>query len=487
MASGEIHALLGENGAGKSTLVGTLAGLVRPDAGALSLAGVAVDLAEYGPGEAVARGVGVVHQHCALVPGMTVAENFCFGLDEGALGPSTGRARWIFRPARASARIAELAARFDLAVAADRRVDALSVGERQRAEILRVLARGARLLVLDEPTAVLTPAETDGLFDSLRQLRAEGRTVIFISHKLAEVEALADRVTILRRGRVEAVRSTGEVDARALGRLMLGRDLPALARGAPGRVAESRPRLALRGLSAPGLSEAGRLRGIDLEVGAGEILGIVGVDGNGQRELEEVLAGVRRPSAGELRIDGEPVELGVRTLRRAGVAHLSGDRESAALIAAFTLTENTILKGSYDDRRFFRRGWVDLPAARRATRDAIERYSITPEDPDALVETLSGGNAQKLAVARELSGAPVALVAFNPTRGLDVGSARFVHERLLEHRARGAALLLISTDLDEVLGTADRVQVLVRGAVVPVPRGSDRAAVGALMLGAEAG
>jgi simple sugar transport system ATP-binding protein len=474
VAPGEVHALLGENGAGKTTLMNVLVGLVRPDAGRLELGGHAVDRAGWGPAAALRAGVRMVHQRSALVPAMTVPENLAFGDARG--GP-------LFRPRRARAAAAALARRFDLEVPLDRPVDELSPGQRQRAEILRALDRGASVLILDEPTAVLTPSEADRLFASLRALRDAGRAVVFISHKLAEVEEIADRVSVLRRGRLVVSRAARGASAAELGRLMLGEDLAPIdapRRRAPG---EARPLLEIRGLSAPGLDEAGRLRGIALAVREGEILGVVGIDGNGQRELEEVLAGVRRPSAGEVRVRGGRVAPDPRALRRAGVAHLSGDRESAGLVPGMSLAENFALSGSYDDRRFFRRGRFDRRAARRAVAEAARRFSIVPADPDLDCAALSGGNAQKLAVARELDGAPSVLVAANPTRGLDVGSARFVHERLLERAAAGAAVLLVSSDLDEALAIADRLVALVRGSVIEVPAGSDRSAIGAILLG----
>jgi simple sugar transport system ATP-binding protein len=432
-----------------------------------------VDLAAFTPAKAASRGIDMVHQHSALVPAMTVVENLAFGVPEGD---------FLFRPGRWRTQVRALAERFDLEVPLDRRAEELSVGERQRAEILRVLGRGARLLILDEPTAVLTPGETLRLFASLRRLRDSGCAVIFISHKLAEVEEIADRVTVLRRGRVTAVLGVGEADARTLGRAMLGRDLDPLGRRSRAPASTS-PMLHIRGLSAPGLTEVSRLRAVDLEVRSGEILGVAGIDGNGQRELEEVLAGVRRPSGGGIRIRNEPVDPNARALRAAGMAHLSGDRETSGLISGFSIAENLILKGSYDDPRYFRRGWLDVTAARRDAGVVTRRYGVVPSDPDVDIAVLSGGNAQKLAVARELDGDPPVLVAVNPTRGLDVGSARFVHERLLDRRDAGAAVLLISTELDEVMALADRVVALVRGIVVPIPPGNDRAAIGAILLG----
>jgi simple sugar transport system ATP-binding protein len=473
LRGGEILALLGENGAGKSTLMHVLLGLVRPDTGRLEIAGREVDLARYSPGAALRAGVGMVHQHSTLVPAMTVPENIALGtVDEGVL----------FRRTRVRTRVARLAEQYALDVPLDLPVAELSVGQRQRAEVLRTLDRGARVIVLDEPTAALTPGETEALFPGLRRLRDAGTAIVFISHKLEEIEGLADRVAVLRRGVLVAVKGARETTARELGSLMLGRDLPGLERPPAVSPTDALAAFALRGVEAPGLREASRLKGVSLSVQAGEIVGVAGIDGNGQRELEEVLAGVRPMTAGRIEVLGRPVAPGARTLRAAGVSHLSGERERGGLVAGFTIAENLILKGSYDDRRFFRGGVFDPAAARRYAEGVTQRFAIAPADPDLDIATLSGGNAQKVAVARELDARPRVLVAVNPTRGLDVGSARFVAQKLLALRAEGGGVLLVSTELDEVLSLSDRVLALVEGRVVPVPRDADRAALGAILL-----
>jgi ABC-type uncharacterized transport system ATPase subunit len=482
---GEIHAVLGENGAGKSTLMNILIGLVAPDAGSLSILGQPIDFAGYGPEQAHRAGLAMVHQHATLVEEMTVEENFHFGDPRGVVR---------FDRRRASEHLRALSERHGLDVPVATRVEDLSVGQRQRAEILRALDRGARLLILDEPTAALTPAEIEALFPALISLREAGHAVIFISHKLDEVERMADRVSVLRRGEVAGQRVAGDLDAAELGRWMLGHDLPPLERaGRPGRLEQKGEtdaclfRIAGVTTSTAATPTTGTggtaLRDVEISVGPGEIVGVAGIDGNGQRELEEVLAGVRPMQSGSLLVGGASVQPGARALRPHGVAHLSGERERAGLIPGFDLAENWVLKSSHEGAPYFAGGWLDAEAARRGVERAISDYEIVPGDATADVGTLSGGNAQKLAIAREFATEPDVLIAVNPTRGLDVGSTRFVHDLLLALRARGGGVLLISTELDEVLALADRVVVMSRGQLRSVGESASRASVGAIMLG----
>jgi len=419
----------------------------------------------------------MVHQHSSLVPAFTLAENLVFG--DRAAG-------FLFRPRAARARLLALAERFGIDVALDARVESLSVGQRQRAEILRALERGARVLILDEPTAVLTPGEARALFPILERLREAGRAVIFISHKLEEIREIGDRVVVLRQGRVVGSADPRETSSAELGRLMLGRTLPALSDRGGLADAGAPTRLSLSGLCAPGLRAASRLRELALDARGGEIVGVAGIDGNGQRELEEVLAGVRRADSGELEIDGRRCGFGMRALRAAGAAHLSGERERGGLVSGMSLLENLVLKGSFDDARFFSPWRFHVEAAREHAVRVLEEYDVQPPDPDADIATLSGGNAQKVAAARELQERPGVLVAVNPTRGLDVGSARFIHEQLLALRADGSAIVLISTELDEVLALADRVVALVEGRLLEVPDGADAATIGTILLGGAA-
>ncbi|KRT76124.1 MAG: ABC transporter-like protein, simple sugar transport system ATP-binding protein [Armatimonadetes bacterium CSP1-3] len=452
VADGEIHALVGENGAGKTTLMRILYGLERADAGRIYWSGrpVAIQSTE----DAIHLGIGMVHQRFQLVPSLTAAESVTLGQE-----PRRGV---FFDRARARAVVQELGARFGLAVNPGARIAELSVGEQQRVEILKLLYRQARLLVLDEPTTVLTPQEVAQLYEVLRRLVAEGRTVIFITHKLAEVLAASDRVTVLRRGCVVGTLPTREATGEGLARMIVGETMPAiLARGGepPGP-----PMLRLERVSAADDRGLPALVEITLEVRRGEILGIAGVEGNGQKELVEVATGVRRPTSGRFLLNGQDLtRADVAARRRAGLAVIPEDRYTEGLSLPMTIEDNLIATRY---RALATRGVLRMVAVRAESAALMRRFDVRAPHPRVSARTLSGGNLQRVVVARELGGEPAALIAAHPTRGLDIAAARFVHQQLLEMRTRGGAVLLISADLDEIMALADRIGVLFAGRIV---------------------
>lgn len=470
--AGEVHALLGENGAGKSTLLRILAGLERPDAGTIRIEGVERRLSTAR--EAWRAGVGMVHQHFSLVQRMSVLENLALGLRT--------RGGFTFDRRQLAQRANELAEETGLAVPLDAAVEHLGVGDRQRVEILRVLLRTPRILVLDEPTAVLAPAEVERLFALLRRLAAQGTAVLLVAHKLDEVLSVGERFTVLRAGRTVLERTHAEVDAQVLAEAMLGPERLAPGRLAPGNRAPAEPRSSaphapgspvaeLSDVTCAPLRQGSGLRGVDLEVRAGEVLGIAGVEGNGQHELARVLAGRLIPESGHHRVAEEP-------------AYIPGDRGDEGLIGDFTLSENLALRLHRFDA-WLRGPWLRWPRIRAATSEALDRFSVRAPGPQALARTLSGGNQQRVIVARELTGGPRLVVAENPTRGLDLAAASAVHRALREHveQSSGRAVVLISNDLDEVLAHADRICVAVRGRLIEVPAHErTREAVGRRML-----
>jgi simple sugar transport system ATP-binding protein len=485
-----VRALLGENGAGKSTLLGVLFGSVRPDAGCVLVRGVPVSVRSSA--DAGSLGIGLVHQHVALAPSLTVAENVELGLARGE-----GVSRFFprrFDQRAAEKRTADLAERTGLDVDPRARTGDLPLGVRQRVEILKALRRDARVLLLDEPTAVLAPPEVDQLFSVLARLRAEGRSILIITHKLREVARLADRVTVLRRGKIVAADS----DARTatleeLAALMVGTDAAATARAqeeaaaAGVGTAEVReavaPALALREVSVAAALGREALHGVTLEVRPGEIVGIVGVAGNGQETLFELATGLRAPEAGRVELAGRAAVADPRAFIEARVAAIPADRAALALAQNLTATENLALK----ELAVGRTGWISWNALRTEARERLERFEVRPPDPDRRAGDLSGGNQQKLVLARELAGTPPVVVALDPARGLDVRAAAFVARELEAARARGAAILLVSTDLDEVVSLATRAFALHAGRLVTGSAAKpSRDELGRLMLGGEA-
>jgi simple sugar transport system ATP-binding protein len=469
---GEIHALLGENGAGKSTLMNILYGLAVPDEGEILIDGQRIDIVS--PHDAIQRGIGMVHQHFMLVPVLTVADNILLGAETMANPVFLDRDE-------ARRRIRELGQQFGFDIDPDARIENLSVGWQQRVEILKALYRDARILVLDEPTAVLTPPETEEIFTVLRRLAAEGHSIIFISHKLYEVLTIADRITVIRRGKVVGERVPSETDEEDLAELMVGRNVQlTVDRG------DSHPAdvvLAVAGLRATDDRSREVVRGVDLEVRGGEILGIAGVAGNGQDELVESLTGLRRPTAGRVSLDGGDVTgWRPRALYEAGLAHVPGDRHRWALIMRFPLRDNLVLTSYY--RPPFARGLVRQDDAIEAwAEELIKRFDIRTPSAAVPADTLSGGNQQKAVVAREFSADPKLLILDQPTRGLDVGSIEFIHRRAIEMRDSGAAILLVSAELDEILELSDRIAVMYRGEIVRTLDGrtANKEEVGLLM------
>lgn len=451
---GQIHALLGENGAGKSTLGNVLAGIYRPDSGSLHIDGAEVRISS--PLDAIRAGIGMVHQHFRLVESLTVAENLHLGWAETP--------RWTGRR-DLNRRTEQLCERFGFTLSAGRPVWQLSVGERQQLEILRVLARGARLLILDEPTAVLTPPESEELFRSARELREAGHSIIFVSHKLNEVLALADVVTVLRGGRIEASREAVATDATELAMLMTGSEAtPQTSR--VDKPAET-PALSLRRVSALGSWGTRLLHSVDLTVHEREIVGVAGVSGNGQRELAEIATGVTTPEHGAVLVgDTDLTKAGPREFAVNGVGHIPHDRLAEAVAKSRSIVDNAILR-DYRRPPISRRGLLSTPAAERFTTDLVKRADVRGagriQNP---IGHLSGGNQQKLVAHREAAIASRLLVAALPTRGLDVSAAAAVRNLLLERRNAGCGVLLISEDLDELLSLSDRIVVMYGGRIV---------------------
>jgi general nucleoside transport system ATP-binding protein len=456
-AAGEVHALLGENGAGKTTLSNILTGLYRPDEGEIVLHGRPVEF--HTPRDAIEAGIAMVHQHFRLVTPFSVAENVVLG-DQRGIGRS-----FLLRTRPIERRVAELSRRYGLAVDPRARIWQLSVGEQQRVEILKALYQDARVLILDEPTAVLTPQEADGLFETIRAMADDGRTIIFISHKLHEVKAVADRVTVLRRGRSVATVDAADATPRSLAALMVGREVE-IGRQDDRRKPGEDIVLEVDALSADGDRGVQALSDVSFAVCAGEIVAIAGVAGNGQRELAETIVGMRPPTGGAVRIRGRRLPGGdPRKAIAAGIAYVPEDRLGTGLAPGLSIASNVVLK-SYREAPASRGPILQLRRIRELAQRVMQRYDVRASGPDVPAWQLSGGNLQKVVLAREFSGEPVVLIAAAPTRGLDVAGIETVHSFLREAAANGVGMLMISEDLDEILALADRIVVMYEGAVV---------------------
>jgi ABC-type uncharacterized transport system ATPase subunit len=467
LREGEVHALIGENGAGKSTLMRVLYGLYPPDGGRITVRGNEVKIGS--PRDAIALGIGMVHQHFVLVDPFTVAENVILGMEGGPILDKEG----------SEAKVAELARSYGFQIDPSAIVENLSVGEEQRVEILKALYRGVDILILDEPTAVLTPAESAELFENLRRLRGDGKTIVFISHKLGEVLDIADRITVLRRGVVVGETTPAETSKAKLAEMMVGR--PVLFRLEKPEVEPGEVALRLDDL------RGGRLRGVSIEVRRGEIVGVAGVEGNGQRDLADAIMGLRQLDGGRIELAGRDLgALSTEEIRDAGVAFIPEDRQEQGLVLDMTLWENTVL-GRHDDDEFSGRfGVLLLRKIKDLAQRLIKEFDVRARTIEVSARTLSGGNQQKLILARELETDPAMLLAAQPTRGLDVGAIEFVWSQILEQKAAGRAVLLISAELDEIYALSDRIVTLYEGRITgEYPPDAPADEVGRGMLGGD--
>ena len=452
---GEVHALLGENGAGKSTLMNVLYGLYRPDEGEIRIGGQPVTM--HSPKDAIERGIGMVHQHFMLIPVMTVAENI-------VLGTEPRREGVLLDLSAAERRVRELSEQYGLSVDPRARIEDISVGRQQRVEILKALYRGADILILDEPTAVLTPQEATELFGVLKSLTEQGLSIIFISHKLNEVLTISDRITVLRRGQKVETLATAGATEESLARLMVGREVLLRVDKPPADTGETL--LEIEDLSVVDDRGLEAVRGVSLNVRAGEIVGIAGVDGNGQTELIDAITGLRRPASGTINVGGRDMtKANARKVLDEGMGHIPEDRQARGLVLEFTLAENLALE-DYRSPPDSRWGWLFPRRLLARARRLLREFDVRGGGPSARASALSGGNQQKVVIAREVGRDPRVLVAAQPTRGLDVGAIEYVHRRLVTVRDEHKAVLLVSLELEEILSLSDRILVLYEGRVV---------------------
>jgi len=481
LEKGEIHALLGENGAGKTTLVNILYGLYHPDAGQILVKGQPISLSD--PHDAIRQGIDMVHQHFMLIPVMTVAENVMLGAEESTpktafLGPLSHLDRRTVEN-----RVRDLSTRYGLPIEPDALVHTLPVGIQQRVEIIKALYRDAEILILDEPTAVLTPQEADEFFTVMRSLVAQGVSIIFITHKLKEVLAIADRITVMRAGRVVGTTTPAQANEATLAAMMVGREVILQVEKGPAQPGEAMLRVEDLRVRDDRHSEA--VRGVSFDVRAGEVLGIAGVQGNGQTELVEAITGLRRAESGRVWLDTtEIANVAPRRILEEGMAHVPEDRQKRGLVLTYPVSDNLVLSTYYLPPFAYSVLLQEDAISENASR-LIREFDIRTPSAKTLVQTLSGGNQQKVIVARELSRPVKLLVAAQPTRGLDVGSIEFIHRRIIQQRDAGCAVLLVSAELDEILALADRVAVMYKGAIldiVPIQQAT-RERIGLLMAG----
>jgi simple sugar transport system ATP-binding protein len=474
LLDGEIHSLLGENGAGKTTLMKVLYGLYEPDQGEILLRGERVHFASAR--DAIHHGLGMVHQHFMLVQPFTVAENII-------LGQASPRGPFIESEDAVNDRLMAISNQYGLAIDPQAEVWTLSVGEQQRVEILKALYRGAEILILDEPTAVLTPQETEELLDVLQRLTQSGKSIVFISHKLSEVLNVSDRITVLRDGQVIDTIPAGDTNQNDLARMMVGREVLLRVQKQPPRIGEIQ--LQLDGISALNNRELPALHNVSLDVRAGEILGVAGVAGNGQSELEEVIAGLRKATSGSISLCGVDVtNASPGTIGAHGLAHIPSDRYRMGLLSDFTVAENLVLQ-RIPETPFTRNGWLNWNAIREEARKLVSAFDVRTPSIETEAGKLSGGNAQKMILARELARSPRVLLAAQPTRGLDISAIEYVHRRLVEQRDAGVAILLFSTELQEIMTLSDRIAVMYEGQIVEVmdTPDADVHEIGLLMAG----